>query len=298
MFWSFAAKPEGVVTERSAMYCSPSVRESVKLKGACRPAVLLARPEMTFGEKRRAPSGHGAPFGSWPMRSVLEPWRVSSAVFQGMNSLSTWYTPQWVGDARMPRSDPKMCRSNSCNGACGRASKASVTRPVTGSASTRPRSLTLVAKPEAVSSTRYGSPGRGSARYRAPGIGAGRAATSRTTDPILAKSGHTAAASAPIEVKDSGQAPLPSAAAGLSEKPSGIVTLAAFISDGAGVTGLCVCGTFRLASTPAAVSVALVVGFTLMLGVKLGWLQPVVAGPGCLGPAAGPPEYSGAPVPR
>src|ERR1044072_7686026 len=261
MFWSFAAKPEGVLTERSAMYCSPSVRESVKLKGACRPAVLLATPEMTFGEKRRAPSGHGAPFGPWSIVSVLEPWRVSSAVFQGMNSLSTWYTPQWVGDARMPRSDPKMCRSNSCNGACGRASKAR-------------------------SSPRYGSPGRGSARYRAPGIGAGRAATSRTTDPILAKSGHRAASSVPIEVKDSGQAPLPSAAAGLSEKPSGIVALAAFISDGAGVTGLCVCGTFRLASTPAAVSVALVVGFTLMLGVKLGWLQPVVAGHGCSARAA------------
>ena len=98
--------------------------------------------------------------------------------------------------------------------------------------------------------------------------------------PIFENSGQCAANSVPIAVSQSGQATLPSAALGLIVKPSGRVTLRGADLRRRRVVGLWVCGTLRSMSRPEAVSARSVVGFADRLGLKLSWLQPVVAGYG------------------
>src|ERR1044072_3199415 len=87
----------------------------------------------------------------------------------------------------------------------------------------------------------------------APLIGAGSAELSIETVPTLERSGHCASWTVPKAASSSVQAVLPSAALGLIEKPGGKITVVALIEDGAGVLGLCVCGTLRLTSRPGGV---------------------------------------------
>src|SRR6478672_1266762 len=105
-------------------------------------------------------------------------------------------------------------------------------------------------------------------------MGAGSAATSTLRVPTLENSGQVAAKSVPIALRPSAHTTLPSDAPGLIEKPSGSVSVAERSSDGEGVRGLCVCGTFRSVSSPDAVSACEVVAFAVKAGLKLAWLQP------------------------
>src|SRR5690349_12088469 len=109
----------------------------------------------------------------------------------------------------------------------------------------------------------------------APGIGAGRAALSSESVPTLANSGHCAASLLPSRASASEHDVLPSAAFGLIEKPGGRVTVVDRISDGDGVDGSWNWGTSSFTSSPEAVSVSVVVGFALRLGLKLSRSQPV-----------------------
>src|ERR1044072_8024807 len=112
----------------------------------------------------------------------------------------------------------------------------------------------------------------------APLIGAGSAELSIETVPTLECSGHCASWTVPKAASSSVQAVLPSAALGLIEKPGGKITVVALIEGGAGVLGLCVCGTLRLTSRPVAVSAWVVVGSAERLGLKVGWSPAGVDG--------------------
>ena len=111
-----------------------------------------------------------------------------------------------------------------------------------------------------------------------PDNGPGRAELSIVRVPTLDVSGHWASSSVPNRASESLQALLPSAALGLIEKPAGNFTVTARISEGEGVLGLSSWGTLRSTSRPEAVSVSVVVGWALRLGLKLSWSQPVVGG--------------------
>src|SRR5436853_1512278 len=101
-----------------------------------------------------------------------------------------------------------------------------------------------------------------------PGIGSGSAQLSSERVPTLECSGQCASPSVPKAASASEHEVLPSAALGLIEKPFGIVTLTARISESDGVTGLACCGTLRSTSSPLGASACAVDGLAASEGLK------------------------------
>src|SRR5882757_6831617 len=98
--------------------------------------------------------------------------------------------------------------------------------------------------------------------------------------PTFENSGHWASRVVPNFASASEQETLPSAAFGLTEKPSGKFTSSALISESEGAIGLCTWGTSSLTSTPEAVSASVVDGKAESEGSKPSRSQPVTAGQG------------------